>query len=387
MYIGRNGSMITHDNLDAFLEGLAILGTGGGGSPDWGRAILLNDFAKGRTAAVVDPEDVPNGAYVCSGGMMGSVKLLDTMIPDQLVAHWEERFELVDAFRLMEETIGHRIEYILPCELGGLNTPVILSLGARTGRPVIDGDGLGRASPETHMVSLIGYGISLTPMPLVDAAGNQVVVRHGVEATFADELGRWVIARGGGMGANAHYPMTGAQMKEAAVPNTISKALALGQAVLHARSTGEDPVAVAASRLDGLCILTDRIRSIEEQMAEGFYITRVKLAAGAEIVIKNEALALLIDGSPRTIFPDLICMLDPKTGRGLMSAHLKAGDDVAVVVAPCHRRLRGALQGDAARRAFSPARFGLPHLDNQPIQELLPALVGDASLRSGRTTT
>lgn len=51
--------MITPDNLDAFLEGLAILGTGGGGSPEWGRHIMEHDFKNGREAEIVRfPEGV-----------------------------------------------------------------------------------------------------------------------------------------------------------------------------------------------------------------------------------------------------------------------------------------------------------------------------------------
>ncbi len=59
--------MFTKDNIDAFLEGLAILGTGGGGSPEWGKIILENDMAMGRTVKIVNPEDVPDDATVAIG--------------------------------------------------------------------------------------------------------------------------------------------------------------------------------------------------------------------------------------------------------------------------------------------------------------------------------
>jgi uncharacterized protein len=93
-----------------------------------------------------------------------------------------------------------------------------------------------------------------------------------------------------------------------------------------------------------------------------------------QIVIKNEAMALFIEGQLATIFPDLVCILDPQTGSGLMSAELREGQDLALVVAACHPRLRGALASDVAQRAFSPARFGLPQFDNRPIAELWPRL-------------
>jgi DUF917 family protein len=363
--------LFTNENIGAFLEGLAILGTGGGGSPEWGRLIMENDLKKGRAVKIVKPEEIPDNATVASGGIMGSVKVLNTIDPRKLIADWEERFELTEAFRLQSETIGKKIDYIVAFEMGGLNTPVMLSLGARTGIPVIDGDCLGRAAPETHMISFIGYGVSLTPMPLVDAAGNAVVVHYGVENTFADLLGRWMITRGGGMGANCHYPMSGKKLKETVIPHTISGALALGEEVFKARAEKIDPVGVIAKFVGGRHIHTGIIQKMEEKEWEGFYFINAHLSGGIELVIKNEYMALFINGNPVTVFPDFILGLDPKTGRGLMSADLKVGDEIALVVSPCHPRLRGALKSKEGQNAFSPVRFGQPNLIYQPVEELL----------------
>jgi hypothetical protein len=363
--------MFTKENIGPFLEGLAILGTGGGGSPEWGRIIMENDLSKGRAATIVKPEDVPDDATVASGGIMGSVKVLDKINPQDLISRWEQGFELTQAFKLQAETIGKKIDYIVAFEMGGLNTPVMLSLGARTGIPVIDGDGLGRAAPETQMISFIGHGVSLTPMPLVDSFGNSVVVHHGVENTFADTLGRWVVTRGGGMGANCHYPMSGKKLKEAVIPNTISGALALGEAVFKARAEKTSPVEAIARFVGGQHIHTCTIQRLQEKEWEGFYFINAELSGGAELVIKNEYMTLFMNGKPVTIFPDFILGLDPLTGRGLMSADLKIGDDIALVVSPCHPRLRNALKSREGQNAFSPKRFGQPNLTYKPIEELL----------------
>jgi DUF917 family protein len=363
--------MITKQNLDVFLEGVAILGTGGGGSPAFGKLILENDLEVGRTPIIVQPEEVPDDAVVASGGFMGSVKLLDKMNPLDLVRQWENKYELTESFQLMEETIGRKVDYVIAFELGGLNTPVILSLGARTGRKVINGDGLGRAAPETHMVSFIGHGISLTPMPLVATNGNSVVVRHGVESTFADKLGRWMITRSGGMGANSHYPMSGLQMKKSVIPNTLTKSVELGKALQLARKQGADPVQVVADQLGGKSLGDWKILVMDEQEWEGFYFTRLVLTGGYDLIIKNETMALFKDDTPITIFPDLICILDPETGSGLMSANLKVGDRLSLVVSPCHPTLREALISEAGAQAFSPAQYGQPELKYRPVEELL----------------
>ena len=173
------------------------------------------------------------------------------------------------------------------------------------------------------------------------------------------------------MGANSHYPMTGKKLKESVIPNTISSALALGEEVLRARIDNRSPVEVIAKFVGGQHIYTGTIQNMEEKDWEGFYVIDAELSGGAKLIIKNELMALYINDKPVTIFPDLILGLDPVTGRGIMTTDLKVGDSLALVVSPCHSRLRGALKSQDGKDAFSPARFGQPDLVYKPVEELL----------------
>lgn len=366
----------TPADVEPLLEGLAILGTGGGGSPEWGKAIMQNDFAHNRHPQIIPLEEIADDATVVSGGIMGSVKKLEEFGTDAIMAHWEERFELEAVTRVMEGILGRNIDHMVPFEVGGLNTPVVLSLGARLGIPIIDGDALGRSAPETQMTSFIGHGVSLTPMPLIDYYGNVVIVQSAVSPTYPDQLGRWVVSNGGGLGANNHYPMTGRQAKQAVVPGTISKALRLGRAVQAARRLGGDPIAVIAAEMKGTRLFTGRILRLDEEEKLGFYFTTATIQGEgahrgqtARLVIKNETMLLEIEGKVRAMFPDLVLLLDPTTGRGLMSVELKAGTEVALVGAPCHERLREAVRTDVGAQAFSPERYGRPDLTYRPLEE------------------
>lgn len=367
------------EDIEPLIEGLAIMGTGGGGSPYWGRVILEHEFSVGRTLTMIDLEDISDQATVVSGGIMGSVKVLEAMGVEEVMRHWwEERFELLEVTRVMETILGRNIDHVVPFEVGALNTPVMLSLGARLGIPVIDGDALGRSAPETQMTSFIGHGISLTPMPLIDYQGNLVIVHEAVDPTYADELGRWVVTKGGGAGANNHYPMSGRQAKEAVVPNTISRALELGRAVVRARVEGGDPVAAAIGLLGGVRLFVGTVTSLREEEKMGFYYTIASLEGKEEftgriarLVIKNETMLLSIDEKVKVFFPDLVCMLEPATGRGVMSVDLEVGTPLVLVGAPCHERLRQAVQSEIGAVAFSPARYGYPELKYQPIETLV----------------
>jgi hypothetical protein len=369
--------IVQPDDVEPLLEGLTILGTGGGGAPDWGRAILQNEFDHGREMRIVDSRSIDDDARVSSGGIMGSTKIIDVMSIEDVIKSWEDDFVLLKAFRVMAKHLGGPLDHVVPFEVGGLNTPVIMSLCARLGISMIDGDALGRSAPETQMTSFIGHGISLTPMPLVDALGNAIVVTQSVEPTYADEIGRWVVTRGGGLGGNSHYPMTGRQLKQAVIPNTVSQARDIGQAVLDARSLGIDPVAAAALELKGRHLFTGTISMLEEKEQTGFYLTVVTLAGfgewsghTAELTIMNEVMLCRRDGQLAVIFPDLVCMLEPATGRGLMSTELREGTEVALIGASCHRRLRRAASSPQGQKSFSPARFGRPDLIYRPMEEL-----------------
>jgi DUF917 family protein len=82
-------------------------------------------------------------------------------------------------------------------------------------------------------------------------------------------------------------------------------------------------------------------------------------------------MALFVDGALRVVFPDRVLMLEPATGRGIMSVELAVGLDVVLLGAPAHPLLREAATGsDQGRAAFSPARYGRPDLDFRPIEEL-----------------
>ncbi len=365
---------LTANDIDPLLEGLAIMGTGGGGNPAWGKMILEQDVRMGRAWNVIAPEDLPDDATVVSGGIMGSVKALEAIGFDNVLQGWETRFPLWEVTRIMAELLGRHLDAIVPFEAGGLNTPVMLSLGARAGIPVVDGDALGRSAPETNMTSFIGHGIDIPPMPLIDQVGNVVVVREATTPTYPDEIGRFVVTKGGHMGANNHYPMTGAQLKKAVIPHTISQALQLGHAVLAARRGGKDPVAAIREQLGALREFCGRVVSLREEEHLGFYFTTAVLEGSgtytghrAELVIKNETMLLRLDGQEICIFPDIVVLLEPGTGRGVMSVELRTDLELAVLALPCHPRLQAAACSEIGRVAMAPARFGQPHLIYRPM--------------------
>jgi hypothetical protein len=369
------GTIIDRGNMTALLEGVKAYSTGGGGSPEWGRAIMERDFAAGLRYELIDPEEVEEDSLTISGGFLGSV--VEAMSVSEVVAGWDRCYEPVEALRLMEVILHRKVDYVIPFEMGALNTPAILSLGARAGLRIVDGDAVGRAAPETQMASFIGYGVSLTPMPLVDHYGNKMVVMDSAEPTLADEAGRWLVTKFPGMAANAHYPMSGAKLREAVIPNTVSNALKVGEAIMRARKAGENGFQAFSAASGARELIVGKIASMKGEDRGGFYFTMVTVDGTghyeghrAEIAIKNETMLLWLDGRLRVMFPDLICISHPETGEGLMTQDLATGQSIGVACLPCHPKLRAVLDTEIGVKSFGPQRYGYPSLAYRPLEDL-----------------
>ncbi|RLI25251.1 hypothetical protein DRO57_04510 [Candidatus Bathyarchaeota archaeon] len=369
--------ILERDELESMLIGVGILGTGGGGDPEFfGKPLIEWDLERGREYRIVDPVNVRDNSLVVSGGYAGSVKAYRS-IGDTL-KRWETKFELLEAFKVMESLLGREVDHVVPFELGGANTPVILSLASRVGITAIDGDGLGRAAPETHMSSFLGHGISITPMPFVDRYGNVLIVKEASDPTYPDEIMRLALQLGGGVGANNHYPMSGRELKESVIPNTISLSIRVGDSVREAVESKRDPIEAVLEVLGGFEIFRGVVKEIRVEDVKAHYHARSVIRGegqysgrNLEIIFKNEAMAAFIDGEAVVIFPDLICLLNPENGRGIMTTDIRCGMKVAVLGVPAHKRLRECLRTDLGKEAFDPKRFGLPGITYEPVEDLI----------------
>ena len=369
--------ILDKDELEYMLLGVGILGTGGGGDPEFfGKPLIEWDLKKGREYRIISPDKVKDDAFIVCGGYAGSVSAYISI--GNMLQKWEKRYELMEALKITESLFNRKVDHVVPFELGGVNTPVILSLAARVGISTVDGDGLGRAAPETQMSSFLGHGISLTPMPFVDRDGNVLIVKHSTNPIYPDEIMRLALELNGGIGANNHYPMSGKQLKESVIPNTITFSIKLGKAVADALSVKKDPVEAILEVSKGFKLFTGKVKEMSGMDVKAHYLAKATLEGVGdfsgmtmEITFKNEAMLARINKKAVAIFPDLICMVDPKTGKGLMTANLKVGMNMTVIGIPAHERLRECLKNKVCREAFSPKRFGVADVEYEPIEILV----------------
>ncbi|MCK5805634.1 MAG: DUF917 domain-containing protein, partial [Lentisphaeria bacterium] len=274
MSTGHYTRTLSQDDLDRLLWGVCVLGTGGGGDPRRGRAQIDMDLERGRDYRLVDVERVDDDALIVSGGFMGHMEMRASWA--DTIERWEVLYELERAVRTMERYLGRSVDYLVPFELGGGNTIAILSCAARLGIPVVDGDGIGRAAPETQMSSFFANGVSLTPMTLYDEQGGAAVVDGG-DSFFPDDVGRFVVTRCGGRVANCHYPMSGEALRRSVVRGTLSDAIVLGERLERAQAESACCVDVAAKTLDANVHLVGRVALVTERTDGGFFFSEVQI--------------------------------------------------------------------------------------------------------------
>lgn len=362
------------DDVEYVLKGLGILGTGGGGPPrEFGQPVMEADLAAGRSYTLVAPSEVPDEALILSGGYLGSVA--DPIDVYEVLERWESDFEFGRAVREMERYLGRKVDYLLSTELGGGNTIVSLTAGARLGIPVIDADTAGRAVPETHMTSMSLTDAKATPAVMIDLENN-VVFTERCAQLFLDQLGRFLVTRTHKMVALVGSPMSGEQLKRGVIPGSISAAYDIGRFCSGLEGSPEEKLDRLAAHMGGWPLFYGKVTKVEADNTSGHYVAGIDLAGLGKysqqvfrISIKNETMAGWRDGRLMVMLPDLLLMLRLSDLEGVMSSDIVPDMEMLIAGVPCHPRLREAMQTPEGTRAFSSERYGLS-IPYQPIENL-----------------
>src|SRR5215204_6358192 len=146
---------ITPDDIESIAIGAGILGTGGGGNPYLGSVWMKRLLQQGHQVTVIDLDELDDDALVTEVGGMGAPTIGIEKLPQGEEPRW--------AIEALETYTGKRIDAVICPEIGGANSIVPLVAGALTGKPVVDGDAMGRAFPELQMSTHFIAGIPCTP--------------------------------------------------------------------------------------------------------------------------------------------------------------------------------------------------------------------------------
>jgi DUF917 family protein len=351
------------------------MGTGGGGSAEWGKEVFTAALKEGLEIEWVDVDDIPDDAWTVTPYGMGSIAPTSPETQSEIA-----RLGLVDrlghrcmevAVREMEEYAQVKIDAIVPVELGAGNTPAPLVTGARLGIPVVDGDYAGRAIPEEMQGTPYLYDKKGWPFTSVDRWGNVCTVKEACSLHMMERIGKFLSVAAYEGCSTAAYLLPGREMKQIVVRDTLTKSLELGRTIRQARERGEDPVLASLEFTGGWLLFEGEVIKKEWEDREGYMFGTIYIEGTGEfsghtfkVWFKNENHVSWLDDEPFVTSPDLVAVVDRESGEGITNTLLEAGRDVAVI------GMKGleAFRSEKGLAGAGPRYFGFD-IDYVPIEE------------------
>jgi hypothetical protein len=337
--------ILNKTDLSDLCFGATVLGTGGGGAPELGLFILDRLLEMGKEIRLISVEEVPEDEIVIHPAMVGSIapsKDRNAEMEEYRDKILSEEGPLLSGLRRLEKVLPRRIYAAVPVEIGGYNTPVAAILAALADLSFVDGDTIGRAKPELMMQTYTVLNIPITPMVLTDRKGNSVLVEKVASFKDAERIARALAVVGGGTTA-VRCPVRGDVLKKALIPGGVSKAIEIGKAFREAESFRKHPVAAVIEASGGKGFFQGEVSRFEWEDRDGFLWGAITVRGqerykGHELKIwvKNENLLSWMDGEPYVVTPDLICILESKTGKPITNSNMKVGMEIVIFAIPAH---------------------------------------------------
>ena len=322
----------TAHDLEAIAIGAGILGTGGGGNPYIGQLRARQAIERWGPVTVLAPEELPEDSRVVCVGGIGAPTVGIEKVRDLQSYH---------ALRAIEAFTGEEATALISNEIGGSNSVEPLIPAAMAGLPVVDADGMGRAFPELQMKTFFVYGVPCCPMAIADEKGNSVIVRETISPKWAERLARSITVQMGCVACYAVAPMSAEQVRRTAVPNTLSLARNLGNAVKDARSQGRDPLDAILETCPGKVLFSGKVVDLDRRTTAGFArgtltIDGMDAFSGERMVIEfqNENLIARRDGETVCTVPDLICAVATDLGDPVTTELMRYGLRVTILGFP-----------------------------------------------------
>ena len=357
------------DDVARIASGATLLGAGGGGDPYISLLAARQIYADGgHPAKLIKLSELDDDAQVVCVAGFGA----PTVEKERLF----EMSHLLHSIRTLEKHIGRKADALISAEMGGGNALIPILAATKCKLPVIDGDGMGRAFPELQMTSFSLHGISASPFVMTDEHLNTIIC-HSKDNKKGEALARAVCMGMGLFSILSAYAMTGREAKRVVIPDTVTLAYALGTSIENARA-GNSPIEslvggirASAEGIDVVRLFAGKVVDVWRSTERGFVIGWLDLAPldsgnqRAHIEFRNEYLAFTLDGVPRALAPDLICVVDSETAEPIPTPDIRYGQRVTVLGLSCHPVFRT----ERALKVVGPEAFGMNHT-YRPLKEL-----------------
>ena len=311
---------VTLEDVEALTIGGTILGGGGGGRPDIGRAAGRLALELGGVE-LWSPEETPRDWNVITVASLGA----PTQRGDTKYRHF------IRAIEMLREA-GVDFDGVIAAENGGYNSFGGWIPAAALGIPVVDCPGDGRAHPTSMMGSMGMHRIEYKSVKAGATEGAELICWGSLQRT-SNQI-RFMAGDCKAVIAMARDPIPVEWCLEHGAPGAITQAINLGNAYQAAKK-GEAAVKAAAKFLGGRIAEKGRITELRNEAKGGFDVGTMTITGKTtwEVTYVNEYTTLESGGSRVNTYPDLITTFDAD-GVPINSTSLKQGDTVYLITAP-----------------------------------------------------
>lgn len=333
----------------AVLDG-AVLGGGGGGSLENGRALGAQALKRG-SLELHAIEEIPADSILVTCSYVGSPAAEHVNVQPK---------DYLQAVRMLRRRARFRVGGLITNECGGTATVNGWLQAASLGLPLVDAPCNGRAHP-TGLMGAMGLHTQpdyISHQAAVGGAAGRYVELY-VQGTLENTstLVRQAAVQAGGMVAVARNPVKAGYVRRHGAPGAIRQCIDLGHAMLTAREEGGLSVAwTAAEMLGGRILGAGTVGEVSLRSEGGFDVGQVRIG---EFVLDfwNEYMTLERNGERLATFPDLIMTLAEADGNPVTTAEVREGQQVLILQAPHERLILGA--GMRYPELFAPVEWAL----------------------------
>lgn len=365
----------TRTDVEDLATGCTFFGTGGGGSRQLGLNMLYPHVADGKKIDIVDVKTVKKTDWVACPYYSGTIAP-----PTPEIEALRKRFawdyfekELAAGLAALEEFMGVKFAAVAPFELGGVNTPAPIDAAVKHGIPCVDGDYSGRAVPEICQNTVCVDGLSMTPMALIDWYGNKSIVQHVINYEMGERISKALSEVAWGRLGNVAFPVKGSDFHKAIIPGTLTKSYRVGKMIRECRDSGEDAAKKIVESVGGWVLFRGQVVDKKWENREGYMWGETEIKGSGtkpgskmKVWFKNENHMTWLDGKPWITSPDIIEIINEKTGDPITNTDIKAGDKVVVLGMKGEQVFRGA----EGLKVLGPRHFGFD-MDYRAIETLV----------------
>ena len=300
-YFGSGDYQLTKTDISYIVYGACFLGSGGGGPI--GLALLFMDkmINDADVMYYVNPDNLEAKKNIAFVAGLGS--------PDKIFEGFGQTVSL-NAFREMNNYLTQSgqepLGYLIPVEMGAMNTLIPFIISARKGIAVINGDPCGRAAPEMGMNLFNTSNLPINPVILTsdtDESGHyQKIIVQVKDADDAERQARRFAKSHNSTAGMACYPMQGSDLNCSILSDTnqakfiqwtVGFAWNLGRNMLESGNYNEFLAFLDSFTLGSYTLFEGIITHKEEREISGFDVGKITVSNRHETIFiyyKNESL-------------------------------------------------------------------------------------------------